>query len=144
MDSPSSNLGVQIFSFIILTGLSIAEIVMGAIHKDQCPIQFYIPDFLIVTGVINLVALALLFIRSVFEILCLALERSIGLISFGWFITGSVWVFSVYNEYEGHCNKDLYLFAFGILLFHYVLIGIILLCSCFCCSPRAYFYERFE
>ncbi|CAI9600197.1 unnamed protein product, partial [Staurois parvus] len=117
-------------------------IVMGAVYKDKCPIQPYIPIFLMVTGATHLAAFLILLVRSVFETCSMILEGLIGTFSFAWFITGSVWVFKIYKEYEGQCDKDLYLFAFGILLCEYVLIGLALLCPCFCGTPRAYFYER--
>ncbi|XP_073461287.1 transmembrane protein 272-like [Aquarana catesbeiana] len=137
------NIGLQIFSLIIWIGLSIAMIVMGVINKDKCPIQPYIPIFLLVTGATHLAAVALLLVRSIFETCSMILEGLIGTFSFAWFITGSVWVFKVYKEYEGQCDKDLYLFAFGILLLEYVLLGLALICPCLCGSHRA-FYERLE
>lgn len=95
------------------------------------------------TGATHLAAVALLLVRSIFETCSMILEGLIGTFSFAWFITGSVWVFKVYKEYEGQCDKDLYLFAFGILLLEYVLLGLALICPCLCGSHRA-FYERLE
>ncbi|KAM9302148.1 transmembrane protein 272-like [Gastrophryne carolinensis] len=132
---------VQTFSFIVWLGLSTAMIVMGALYKDQCPIQPYIPIFLLVTGASHLAVIAVLFLKFVSEICSMVLEGIIGIFSFAWFIVGSIWVFKVYPEYEGNCNKELYLFAFGILCVEYVLIGLSIFCPCFCCAKRI-FYER--
>ncbi|XP_075693001.1 transmembrane protein 272-like [Rhinoderma darwinii] len=142
----SHYLCVQIFTFTIWIGLSIAMIVMGAIYKDDCPIQPYIPIFLMVLGVTHLVVYLLLFLRYVLENCSIVLEGLIGMFSFAWFITGSVWVFSLYSKNKGpnFCDQNLYSFAFGFLIFEYVLIGIGLILPCFGCSVRSYLYERVE
>ncbi|XP_075044815.1 transmembrane protein 272-like [Mixophyes fleayi] len=141
---PSTQLGYQIISFIIWIGLSIALIVMGAIYKNDCPIQPYIPTFLLVTGITQLATVAIIFLRLVLETCSLVLEFLLGLFSFAWFITGCVWVFKVYNQYEGFCDRNLYLFAFGILIFECVIIGLGLIAPCLGCSTRKFLYERFD
>uniref|UniRef100_A0A671PEY0 Si:dkey-19b23.14 n=1 Tax=Sinocyclocheilus anshuiensis TaxID=1608454 RepID=A0A671PEY0_9TELE len=54
-----------------------------------------------------------------------------------WFITGSVWIYSVHppsydptNE-ENYCNKTLYLFAFWLNTVCYGCLAVLLLCSGF-------------
>ncbi|XP_068116359.1 transmembrane protein 272-like [Hyperolius riggenbachi] len=140
---PNQSLGTQILSYIIWMGLSVAMIVMGAIYQHNCPIQPYIPIFLIVMGATHLLACILLFLRPVLGVCIMVLEGFIGLFSLAWFIAGSVWVFKIYKEYEGFCQRDLYLFAFSILIIQYVAIGLSLFCPCLVGSPRA-FYERLE
>lgn len=142
----SCTLCLQIVSFIIWIGLSIAMIVIGAIYKDDCPDQPYIPIFLMGTGGTYLVFFLIFFLRCVLETCSIILEGLIGMLSFAWFIIGSVWVFSMYAKQKGpnHCDQNLYYFAFGFLIFEYVLIGIGMVVPCFRCLARSYFYERFD
>lgn len=142
----SCALCLQIVSIISWIGLSIATIVIGAIYKDDCPDQPYIPIFLLVTGGTYLVFFLLSFLRYVLETCSIILEGLIGMFNFVWFIIGSVWVFSMYTKEKGpdHCDQNLYYFAFGFLIFEYVLIGIGLIVSCCRCLCRSYSYERFD
>ncbi|KAG8563563.1 hypothetical protein GDO81_016132 [Engystomops pustulosus] len=121
----SCSLCFQIITLTVWVGLSIAMIVIGAVYKDDCPNQAYIPIFLLVTGITHLVLILLYFIRCVFEVCSMVLEGLLGIFSFAWFIAGSVWVFSMYSENKGPtlCNPIVYYFAFGFLIFEYVLIG---------------------
>ncbi|XP_063801208.1 transmembrane protein 272-like isoform X2 [Pseudophryne corroboree] len=139
---PALRLCYQIISLTVWIGLSIAMIVMGAIYKNDCPIQPYIPIFLLVTGITHLVAIFVLFLRIVLETCSLVLEALLGTFSFAWFIAGCVWVFKLYNYYEGFCNQSLYLFAFGILIFECVMIFLSMIAPCFGCSTRTLLYER--
>ncbi|XP_044126012.1 transmembrane protein 272-like [Bufo gargarizans] len=140
----SCSLCLQVITFIAWFGLGIAMIVMGAIYKDECPIQPSIPIFLLVAGVTHLVFIILLFLRRVLETCSIVLEALIGMFSFAWFITGSVWVFSLYSKNidSSQCDQNLYFFAFGFLIFQYVVIGLSLIVPCFGCSVRSFFYER--
>ncbi|KAE8607755.1 hypothetical protein XENTR_v10011274, partial [Xenopus tropicalis] len=134
----------QCFSLLIWIGVGIAMIVMGTIHKDNCEIQPYIPVFLLVTGAIHLITFFTVLMRLVCETFSSIVEGIIGSFSFGWFITGSVWVFSVYNSYEGHCDKNLYLFAFVILILEYSFMALFLCCCCWFSSLKTIFYERLQ
>lgn len=55
---------------------------------------------------------------------------------FVWFICGNVWIYKNYyfsydvGDFE-YCNKILYLFVFWIIIFTYILVGV--LCCCVCC-----------
>ncbi|KAG8437857.1 hypothetical protein GDO86_008525, partial [Hymenochirus boettgeri] len=130
--------------FTVWIVVGILMIAVGVIYKDDCPIQPYIPIFLIVTGAIHIVTFITMLMRYLCETFSALIEGLIGIFSFAWFITGSVWVFSVYSRYEGLCDKNLYLFAFGILQFEYVVIALGLLSFCCLCSLRNLFYERLE
>ncbi|KAM4017626.1 transmembrane protein 272-like isoform 1-T2 [Anomaloglossus baeobatrachus] len=142
----SCTLCLQIISLTVWTGLSIAMIAIGAIYKDDCPVQPYIPIFLLAFGVTHLVVVLILLLRGVLEICSLILEGLIGFFTFAWFITGSIWVFSLYSKDKGPdlCNETLYYFAFGVLIFEYVLIGLSLIFPCIGCSLKICFYERLE
>ncbi|XP_056383315.1 transmembrane protein 272-like [Hyla sarda] len=142
---PSTTLCLQLITFTIWIGLSIALIVMGAIYKDECPIQPSIPIFLMVTGVTHLVIVSLFFLKCGIDICISILEGLIGLFSFVWFIIGSIWVFSLFHEHKApeQCDQNLYFFAFGFLIFEYVCIGISLLIPCIRCLSKSFWYERF-
>ncbi|XP_069824250.1 transmembrane protein 272-like [Dendropsophus ebraccatus] len=147
MDSSSSNnLCLQIISYIIWIGLSAALIAMGAIYKDDCPVQPRIPIFLMVTGVTHLVIGFLFCLKCGFDICTEILKGMIGMFSFVWFIIGSVWVFSLYHDQKGpdQCDQNLYYFAFGYLILEYVFIGLGLIIPCFRWSLRTFWYERLD
>ncbi|XP_075425922.1 transmembrane protein 272-like [Ascaphus truei] len=124
----------QHFSVLLWTALSIAMIVIGSIHVDNCPIQPKIPIYLIVAGAFHLVAFAIIPLKKAAEKLMYAIEGVMGVFSSCWFIAGSVWVFSVYKEYPGRCNDTVYKFAFGILIFEYIFLALLvtILCCCLC------------
>uniref|UniRef100_A0A8C9VWG0 Uncharacterized protein n=1 Tax=Scleropages formosus TaxID=113540 RepID=A0A8C9VWG0_SCLFO len=59
---------------------------------------------------------------------------------FCWFVTGNVWIFSVYPPnyddtipQEPYCDRNLYLFALWSTVAMYVLLGVLLL-ACICLS----------
>ncbi|XP_042615628.1 transmembrane protein 272-like [Cyprinus carpio] len=138
--------------FVVLTvvlGVIIAAIGIGAYFLRDCPVQPYIPVYLIVFGVfvllVLIVSLGLLFgtlAKDVFELLLLSmLIISISVILYlfvvCWFITGSVWIYSVHppsydpTNGQNYCNKTLYLFAFWLNTVCYGCLAVLLLCSGF-------------
>ncbi|KAM5137854.1 transmembrane protein 272-like [Mantella aurantiaca] len=133
--NPSST-GSQICSVVIWTALSIAMIVIGAIYIDKCNIEPKIPIYLIVAGVIHLVGFMLLPLKLAFLKAMYAVEGILGLFSICWFITGSVWVFRIYQVNPRDCDDTVYKFAFGILIFEYIFLSILILviCLCTCCG----------
>ncbi|XP_073410786.1 uncharacterized protein [Dendrobates tinctorius] len=116
------------------TVMSISMIAMGAVYKDNCPLQPFIPIYLMVSGVTMLVAVLLYFLEFMWNIY----SRVLG---------GSVWVFGVVSEYEdpAQCNDAVYYFTFAMVIAQYLLIAVVLvLFFCFGFSPRSYMYERIE
>ncbi|TNM92928.1 hypothetical protein fugu_018330 [Takifugu bimaculatus] len=102
---------------VMLTGIA-----LGAKHLDQCPIQPNIPMYLIVMGVIILLALLLTYTRTMFEnplVFAVATGCMVFLHfhNFCWLIAGSVWIYSLYppnyNPENLYCHKTTYQFAFG-------------------------------
>ncbi|KAM4722330.1 transmembrane protein 272-like [Rhinophrynus dorsalis] len=110
-------------------------IVIGSIHVDNCPREPKIPIYLIVAGAVHVVAFSLMPLKKVAEKAAYFIEGLLGLFSFCWFIAGSVWVFSIYPENPRACNDMVYKFAFGILIFEYVFIALVIaiVCLCTCC-----------
>ncbi|XP_040184781.1 transmembrane protein 272-like isoform X2 [Rana temporaria] len=137
-DSPSPNThstGLQICTLVIFTPLNIAMIVIGAVYIDKCSIDPNIPIFLIVAGAVYLVGFVLMPLKFVSEKAMHTVGRILGLFSLCWFITGSVWVFSIYDVNPRDCDDTVYKFAFGILIVEYILacITIVVVCLGTCC-----------
>ncbi|KAM9301463.1 transmembrane protein 272-like [Gastrophryne carolinensis] len=128
--------GSQIFSVLLWTVLSIAMLIIGSMHIDNCPAEPKIPIYLIVAGVFHLVAFALMPLKLIAEKLAYTIESILGIFSFCWFIAGSVWVFRIYQENPRRCNDLAYKFAFGILIFEYIFLAFIVavICLCTCCA----------
>ncbi|XP_073410785.1 transmembrane protein 272-like isoform X1 [Dendrobates tinctorius] len=129
------------------TVMSISMIAMGAVYKDNCPLQPFIPIYLMVSGVTMLVAVLLYFLEFMWNIYSRVLGGIILTFSLVWLIAGSVWVFGVVSEYEdpAQCNDAVYYFTFAMVIAQYLLIAVVLvLFFCFGFSPRSYMYERIE
>ncbi|KAM3920587.1 transmembrane protein 272-like [Leptodactylus fuscus] len=126
----------KIFTLLLWTVLSIAMVIVGSMHIDNCPVEPKIPIYLIVAGVFHLLAFALIPLKMVAEKLAYSIESVLGLFSFCWFIAGSVWVFRVYQENPRRCNDLVYKCAFGILIFEYIFLAFLVavICLCTCCA----------
>ncbi|XP_072278604.1 transmembrane protein 272-like [Pyxicephalus adspersus] len=99
-------------------------IIMGGLYKDDCPIQPYIPVFLIVTGVAQIVVSSVLFLRILHQCNSTILDTVVFLLAFGWFIVGSFWVFSMFDQKDGKCARNLYLFAYAIMTFEWIILWV--------------------
>ncbi|KAM4617945.1 transmembrane protein 272-like [Discoglossus pictus] len=123
------------FSVVLWTALSIAMIIIGSMHVDNCPVEPKIPIYLIVAGVVHLVAFSLIPLKMAAEKVAYSIESFLGLFSFCWFIAGSVWVFRIYQDNPRGCNDLVYKFAFGILIFEYIFLAIVVAAFCLftCC-----------
>ncbi|XP_072542911.1 transmembrane protein 272-like [Salminus brasiliensis] len=109
--------------FLLLTELlfvpvPIAQIVIGAVYLSECPEQHYIPLYLVVLGVFGLLALFSCLPCSQ-NILCYVWNGLVFAFIICWFISGSVWIYSIYPPNynstvhgELYCNETVYLFAF--------------------------------
>ncbi|XP_077984092.1 transmembrane protein 272-like [Glandiceps talaboti] len=140
----------------ILMAIPIAMIVMGAMNKDDCPAEPYIPIYLIVAGACSLAVCVLS--------MCGCLRNRgdkdegegdggcgiagcctgcfSGLISLfltAWFIAGNVWIYRTHepsydSETENYCDKTLYLFSFWLMTTSYIFTGLAccigILCGC--------------
>lgn len=128
--------GSQIFTLILWTALSIAMVIVGSMHVDNCPVEPKIPIYLIVAGVFHLMAFVLIPLKMVAEKVAYCIESVLGIFSFCWFIAGSVWVFRVYQENPRRCNDLAYKCAFGILIFEYIFLAFVVgvICLLTCCA----------
>uniref|UniRef100_A0A8B9HGA5 Uncharacterized protein n=1 Tax=Astyanax mexicanus TaxID=7994 RepID=A0A8B9HGA5_ASTMX len=97
--------------------------IWSAVYLNECPQQHYIPVYLVVCGVfcIGPALLCCLPCCPGLDVFCIIWNGLVAVFMFCWFITGSVWIYSIYppnynynstEPVEPYCNKTLYLFAF--------------------------------
>ena len=145
---------------------AVLQIIVGRHYKDNCPVNWHIPLYLVVAGVVGLVAHLLRVVKSIVEqgikasvphsarnavfTLKTCSECGFGMINFSVelflnvsFIAGCVWIFSVWrhvqytNEEEStYCDPILYRFAYWFLLFPSLYL-LSLVCVCFQCLHEA-------
>lgn len=143
-DSPA--LTAVVISFfvvgnIILWMISIAALGLGVMHLKDCPLQPYIPIYLVVIGVSSMASLLMTYIKytimeeNVLHSLCSICVFLIHFFNICWFISGNVWVYSVhapnYNQTSGkeYCQKTIYNFAFWLNSLGWVAVGLLVLCG---------------
>ncbi|XP_056156615.1 transmembrane protein 272-like [Lampris incognitus] len=136
---------ILVCSKVMLCILPVAEIAIGVSYLDECPRQHYIPIYLIVMGIFGM----LLTVQSCLPCAqepkdgttnpishyCIAWNSLTSLFLFCWFITGNVWIYSIYKpnfnqtttNLDPYCNKTLYLFAFWTTTLVYIFLGLFLL-----------------
>ncbi|OCT90573.1 transmembrane protein 272 [Xenopus laevis] len=138
---------------VILTAIHIANIAIGAVYINDCPGQYLIPYYLIITGAVSLLLLFLTCLpcgdgreppRTSWAVLCS--QGVLMLFLFCFFIAGNVWVYSLYPDSTKQCNRILYLYAFWIITLVYIFIGvavILYMCVLGCLAvAAAYFAAR--
>lgn len=127
-----------------------AAIGLGAAHLNYCPVQPYIPIYLIVFGANNIISLTVTYNCStnkdsaihILGSVCMAILH---MFSFAWLIAGTCWVYSVYPpnyEKDLYCDKTTYQFAFVITTLVWVTLSLVFICGCCfglitCCTTIA-------
>ncbi|XP_064608113.1 transmembrane protein 272-like [Liolophura sinensis] len=134
------------------TALPIAMIVIGSMYLHDCPVERYIPIYLVVGGSFGLFYFFISLCNRakskrdgeesddspapcLSTILCL-----VSCFTTAWFIAGNVWVYRTYSIWsadpvsKNYCNQTLYLFAFWQLTACYIMlaIGLVLVVCCGC------------
>lgn len=129
--------------------IPVASLVIGFIKKDDCPIEKWIPMWLIVFGaaatfsalfkaLLNFIALIKRKKNPEYELKgpgnCL--NCLINLFIFAWFIAGNVWVYRNYSAVtydsalpDQYCDKLCYLFSFWLITATWGFLALL----CFCC-----------
>ncbi|XP_059211460.1 transmembrane protein 272-like [Centropristis striata] len=117
---------------LIMCILPVAEIVVGAVHQNDCPKQPFIPIYLEVMGALGLLYIALSFLCRPDDLSRCGMAFNIMhlLIRFSWFFTGNWWIYSIYQpnynqtttDVDPYCNKTLYLFAFWTTNLAYIIV----------------------
>ncbi|XP_072573482.1 transmembrane protein 272-like [Paramormyrops kingsleyae] len=134
---------VQVVFKVLMTAFPVAQIAVGAVHLNDCPQQRYIPIFLLVSGISGLVMgmVCLPCARrnedrgwSPVSGLCGTASTLLTTFTFCWFITGNVWIYSIYPANYNqtvpglpYCNKIVYQFAFWTSTLMYIGLGAMLL-----------------
>ncbi len=135
--------------FIALPVLSIYpfSLAIVGINDNICPIDYRIPIWVIVYGIIGIVLTLVYVIRSVYCVFKSEHVRSqtfmrlintfiflLILFLFVWFFVGTAWVFNVYsrvnyvNNYSNnYCQPDMFKFAFGTLIVQWFFFGFCIL-----------------
>ena len=142
--------------------------VLGVKYKDDCPLEPFIPIYLIVGGsfgvikTIIVIMQGILYTGDVFQgrnsekpvderpSAWIFIDGFLNLFLFTWFIAGNIWVYSNYKPHFtpplhqplNYCNKTLYLFSFWVITVSYIIVCILCLCTCclgLCASCTAYF-----
>lgn len=155
-------------SLMLVLAIPMSMILIGAKYKDDCPVEPFIPVYLIVAGsfgmikTIIVIMQGLLYTGEVFPgrhnekqsderpFAWVFLDGCLNLFLFTWFVAGNVWVYSHYKPHfspplhqpYNYCDQTLYMFAFWVITLSYMIVGLLCLCTCclgLCASCTAYF-----
>jgi hypothetical protein len=133
----------------LVLALPVAKLVLGILYINQCPVNKYIPLYMIVSGACGLGIILFLLLSSTctfyrsstiarksthrFIIFTIAFARGmqgvLAIFLFIWFFIGNFWVFGARysvrtdqpNDINNYCQPGLYWFAFYALIFTYIL-----------------------
>ncbi|XP_063801195.1 transmembrane protein 272-like [Pseudophryne corroboree] len=120
----------------VLCIAGITFISIGSFYLDECELERYIPIYVLVQGIIFLLAgcTLVILLSSDKLILFFLIFCTLSIFWFCWLITGSVWVFRHFISYHGQCHNVLYLFAFWTLIVQYIILSTAFLASViYCC-----------
>ncbi|CAG9823584.1 unnamed protein product [Phaedon cochleariae] len=132
-------------TFLISLVFNVAMLVIGCLAVNKCPVQEYVPLYLIVTGAVGLLSKIITFLREklIRHFQVTFIESSLYTIESVFFVLGSYWVYKVYppnyDPLSGHsyCQKTAYMFAFVYITIFYALIlavlsGLLCFMCCLC------------
>lgn len=146
-NAPKLPLPIQVCSKLSVGILPTVQIVIGAVYLNDCPLEPYIPIYLVVMGVFGLMLDILACLpctqpkegsTNVLHRLCTTWNSLVSFFVFCWFIAGNVWVYRIYEPVyvqnatsgEPYCNKTVYLFAFWTITLIYILLLAFLVGGC--------------
>jgi len=152
---------VGVFLFLTLLAVSVACLVVGVITWDTPCSTHRFSTFLVVAGVLGILSNLISPISLItaysdedniehdyphhqaqyFKIACKScVVMFFNLVSLGWLITGSVWIYSYDpGSHYQYCDKFLYIFTFWIITGSYSLFGF----YCLLCSVLSFANLRF-
>lgn len=137
--------------------------ISGAEFKNDCPVEPFIPIYLIVGGAFAMLkTVTILCQRAVTgerlddepeeeqSMVAKLFDGVFNLFLFIWFIAGNFWIYSKYkpnftppkHQPLNYCHPTLYLFAFWVITTSHIILGIIFFCVCclgMCASCTAFF-----
>ena len=125
---------------------------LGAEYKNECPVEPFIPVYLIVGGTFGMLKTVMALCQRAISaapsddeldeeesMTAKFFDGVLNLFLFIWFIAGNIWVYSKYrpnfqppkHDPLNYCDPTLYLFAFWVITSSYILMSVI--CFCICC-----------
>ncbi|CAB4002765.1 Hypothetical predicted protein [Paramuricea clavata] len=155
-----------------LLAVPVAMIAVGINYRNDCPVEPFIPIYLIVAGSCGLLKAIILTCEklknpetdeerntdefSSYEDISNTSKFMDGILNifmFTWFIAGNVWVYTHYkpnakpplHDPLNYCEPTVYWFAFWIVTVSYVIMGTIFFCICClgaCASCTALFVTK--
>ncbi|CAK8683703.1 transmembrane protein 272-like [Clavelina lepadiformis] len=133
----------------VLLAVPIAMIVVGALNLHRCPIERFIPIWLIVGGSVGAFMQLMSIIKRI-KSKCEGTESEeedgkaysgcsglLGCFNIAWFLAGNVWVYRIYHpntnpaDDDSWCDATTYYLAFWVITSVY--IAILFMCCCSCC-----------
>ncbi|CAL1536853.1 unnamed protein product [Lymnaea stagnalis] len=130
----------------ILMAVPISMIVMGALYKDDCPIDHLIPIYLIVAGSFGCAKNLFSFIqrcrkseaeREEDQKNVNPFETIVNCFLFAWFIAGCVFIYRIFDDVKfdnpsdpHYCHRTLYWYSFWITTAVYIIMGASCCCVC--------------
>jgi len=145
----------SIFNLFLLA-LPVVMIVYGSINLANCPVQRYIPIWLIVAGVFGIIQQLLQLFsywknRNTTEEEKEAKKSSqhgasiLSCFNLAWFICGNVWVFGAFNDVtfadsnaDTFCEQTTFNLAFWSIIVVYILVGLFCFCGLCICTCIAW------
>lgn len=154
-------------TLVLLLALPVSMVFIGAKYKNDCPVEPFIPIYLIVGGTFGMlktvISLCQRAVKNELEtdqsendpderqsMTSKFFDGVLNLFLFIWFVAGNIWVYSKYKPHFippshdpfNYCHPFLYLFAFWVITSSYIIMGIICFCICclgMCASCTAFF-----
>uniref|UniRef100_A0A4W5NRD6 Uncharacterized protein n=1 Tax=Hucho hucho TaxID=62062 RepID=A0A4W5NRD6_9TELE len=137
---------LTVWATLVFTVITVARISIGVVYKNDCPQQPYIPSYLLVMAIFNLIMTTWMSFpwdpegrgqQTPKSCICVSLQFLLALAVFCWIIAGNVWIFSIYQpNYDPtrsdgkYCNKTLYTFAFWNAMLETLVLGAMLANCC--------------
>nr|CAI5831129.1 unnamed protein product [Callosobruchus analis] len=134
-------------SLIVPILINIAMVVVGSLAFGKCPVEPYIPFYLVALGIVGFFGKSITTLRrlgGVEYIKSTEAETGLYAVEFMLFLFGGFWVYKEYpprydpNDGEKYCQKTAYLFAFIWTTIIYVFLLVVLaafpcflICICF-------------
>ncbi|XP_063786996.1 uncharacterized protein LOC134936024 isoform X2 [Pseudophryne corroboree] len=123
-----------------LVGINISSIAIGAIYFNDCPGQYLIPYYLIISGVACLLLLCLTCLPCgdgreppSISLPNVCAQSVMILFLFAFFIAGNVWIYSLNSEPwdspsgPHRCNRVLYLYSFWVITLCHLCVAVLVL-----------------
>lgn len=128
---------------VLTVMIAVVSISIGSVYFRDCPAQYLIPYYLIISGASTLLLLFLASLPCGYDsdppqpsLLMVVSQGLIVLFKIAFFIAGNVWIYSIYypnyinHDAVNYCHQVLYLYAFWVTTASYILLGMMIIISC--------------